>query len=169
MWAGERRARVSLPTYPFQRQRYSLRRLASPHEPRPHEPRPGAARTVAVPDAAAARDRPDSLPSEYAAPRTELEETIAAIWGRLMGYKSIGVFDDFFLLGGDSLSAAQIAGRLRESFPVAISVKEAFALRTVEAQARAVEELLIERLASISDDEAEALLAAMNVPDEEHE
>lgn len=169
MWAGERRARVSLPTYPFQRQRYSLRRLASPHEPRPHESRPGAARTVAVPDAAAARDRPDSLPSEYAAPRTELEETIAAIWGRLMGYKSIGVFDDFFLLGGDSLSAAQIAGRLRESFPVAISVKEAFALRTVEAQARAVEELLIERLASISDDEAEALLAAMNVPDEEHE
>lgn len=165
MWSGERRARVSLPTYPFQRQRYSLRRLASP----PHEGRPGAVRTVAVPDAAAARNRPDSLPSEYVAPRTELEETIAAIWGRLMGYKSIGVFDDFFLLGGDSLSAAQIAGRLRESFPVAISVKEVFALRTVEAQAGAVAELLIERLALISDDEAEALLAAMNVPDEEHE
>jgi acyl transferase domain-containing protein/acyl carrier protein len=167
MWAGERRARISLPTYPFQRQRYSLRRLASP----PHAaqaPRAGGASTVAVPDAVPVRGRPGSLPSEYVAPRTELEETIAAIWGKLMGYQSIGVFDDFFLLGGDSLSAAQVAGRLRDSFSVAISVKEAFDLRTIEAQARAVEELLIERLALISDDEAEALLAEMNVSDEEH-
>lgn len=170
MRAGERRARVSLPTYPFQRQRYSLRRLASPPDAAlaPRAPWPGGASTVAVPDAVLAHERPSSLPSEYVAPRTELEETIAAIWGKLMGYQGIGVFDDFFLLGGDSLSAAQVAGRLRDSFSVAISVKEAFDLRTIEAQARAVEELLIERLVLISDDEAEALLAEMNVPDEEH-
>jgi acyl carrier protein len=164
MWAGERRARVSLPTYPFQRQRYSLRRPASP----PHEARPGASRTVTVPDAVLAHGRP-SLPSEYVAPRTELEEVVAEIWAKLMGYQSVGVFDDFFLLGGDSLSAAQIAGRLRDAFMVTFSVEQAFDLRTIAAQARAVEELLIERLGEISDDEAEALLAEMNVPDQEHE
>lgn len=164
MWAGERRARVSLPTYPFQRQRYSLRRPAPP----PHEARPGVPSTVTVPDAVLAHDRP-SLPSEYVAPRTELEEVVAEIWAKLMGYRSVGVFDDFFLLGGDSLSAAQIAGRLRDAFLVTFSVEQAFDLRTIAAQARAVEELLIERLGEISDDEAEALLAEMNVPDQEHE
>jgi acyl transferase domain-containing protein len=172
MRAGERRVRVPLPAYPFQRQRYSLRRPAapSPGAPPGGQPgaRPGEPGTVTAPDAVLAQDRP-SLPSEYVAPRTELEEVIAEIWATLMGYRNVGVFDDFFLLGGDSLSAAQIARRLRDAFSVAISVEQAFDLHTIAAQARAVEDLLIERLGAISDDEAEALLAEINVPDHEHE
>ena len=163
MRAGERRARVSLPTYPFQRQRYSLRRPASPPQARPAGPGKGTGS-----DAVPAQDRP-SLPSEYVAPRTELEEVIAEIWAKLMGYRSVGVFDDFFLLGGDSLAAAQIARRLGDAFSVTVSVEQAFDLRTIAEQARAVEELLIERLGAISDDEAEALLAEMDIPDLEHE
>jgi hypothetical protein len=46
-------------------------------------------------DGVPVQDRP-SLPSDYAAPRNELEEVIAEIWAKLMGYRSVGVFDDFF-------------------------------------------------------------------------
>lgn len=46
-----------------------------------------------------------------AGPRTAMEETVASLWRRLLG-TSVGVDDDFFLAGGQSLLAAQLAARL---------------------------------------------------------
>jgi len=142
--AGERRRKVSLPTYPFERKRYSP--FGAPVCGRP-------AADPAVPEG---HERPE-LANGYAAPRTELEQVVAETWGELLGYDRVGIHDDFLLLGGDSLLTAQLVTRLEERFPIVMSFDEAFALRTVADQAEAVERLLLARLDELSDEDAQRL------------
>ncbi|MGG4217921.1 amino acid adenylation domain-containing protein [Paenibacillus jamilae] len=52
------------------------------------------------------------LHSAYEAPQDELEKTIATIWEEVIGVKPIGLHNNFFELGGDSIKALQIAIRL---------------------------------------------------------
>ncbi|WDZ59769.1 non-ribosomal peptide synthetase [Paenibacillus polymyxa] len=49
---------------------------------------------------------------EYEAPQSELEQTLASIWEEVIGVKPIGLRNNFFELGGDSIKALQIAARL---------------------------------------------------------
>lgn len=49
----------------------------------------------------------------YVAPRTQLEETLAAIWGELLGVTEVGVEDNFFDLGGNSLLALAVIRAVR--------------------------------------------------------
>ncbi|MBV9354952.1 MAG: hypothetical protein JO023_05440, partial [Chloroflexi bacterium] len=49
----------------------------------------------------------------YVAPRTPLEEKIAAIWGAVLGIDQIGVEDNFFELGGNSLLGIGLIAQLR--------------------------------------------------------
>jgi amino acid adenylation domain-containing protein/non-ribosomal peptide synthase protein (TIGR01720 family) len=49
---------------------------------------------------------------DYVAPKTELEEQLVDIWENVLNREKIGTFDDFFLSGGDSIKAIQIASRL---------------------------------------------------------
>jgi len=61
---------------------------------------------------------PDQLGSEceFVAPRTSVEEKIAAIWNEILGLEKIGVHDNFFNSGGDSLNAVQLFCRFEETF-----------------------------------------------------
>jgi polyketide synthase PksJ len=77
-----------------------------------------------------AHPRPE-LEQEYIAPRSEVEETIASIWRAILGIDQIGVDDNFFDLGGDSLIALQLSSRLRDSFRVEPSVSGVFDSPTV--------------------------------------
>src|SRR5690606_25849118 len=52
----------------------------------------------------------------FVAPRTPVEEALAGIWMGILGQGRIGVHDDFFALGGHSLSAARLLTRVRETF-----------------------------------------------------
>ncbi len=58
---------------------------------------------------------PGDIPRErsYAAPRTPLEETLAAIWSQVLGIERVGRDDNFFELGGHSLLAIHVLERLR--------------------------------------------------------
>jgi len=56
----------------------------------------------------------DDAPAEFVAPRTEFERWIAGIWSDVLGIPSIGVHDDFFSLGGDSILGAEAVARIRE-------------------------------------------------------
>ncbi len=66
-------------------------------------------RALPAPD----QDRPD-LGSEYVAPRNPLEEALADMWKELLGVERVGIHDNFFDLGGDSLKAAIFVNRLQE-------------------------------------------------------
>ncbi|HEY0496346.1 MAG TPA: amino acid adenylation domain-containing protein, partial [Kutzneria sp.] len=77
------------------------------------------------PDWSATRRRP------YAPPRTEAESVLAGLWGELLGVDEIGVHDDFFELGGDSILGAKLLARIRTSFDVDLSPRIVFDARTV--------------------------------------
>jgi acyl-coenzyme A synthetase/AMP-(fatty) acid ligase/acyl carrier protein len=80
---------------------------------------------------------------ETVAPRTEAEETVAAIWCKVLGLDRVGVTDSFFALGGHSLLLPQVMHQLRLAFDVAIPLRTLFDEPTVEGQALAVEEVLL--------------------------
>jgi amino acid adenylation domain-containing protein len=62
----------------------------------------------------------------YLAPQTFVERTIAGIWAEVFDLDRVGINDDFFELGGDSISAMQILSRLRRELSVDISIKMLF-------------------------------------------
>nr|WP_281356474.1 amino acid adenylation domain-containing protein [Amycolatopsis anabasis] len=74
--------------------------------------------------------------ADYAAPETPLEKVLALVWGEVLGAERIGLDDPFFALGGDSVLATMIVGRLREALDTAeVSVRTLFASLTVRAMA----------------------------------
>ncbi|MFI7044777.1 amino acid adenylation domain-containing protein [Streptosporangium sandarakinum] len=97
-------------------------------------------------------------------PRTDGERLVASIWEELLGTGPVGAFDDFFALGGHSLLATRVAARIRRATGVEVPIKTIFAGSTVAALAEEVERLLVEELAALSEEEAEALLAGAEEP-----
>ncbi len=69
---------------------------------------------------------------EYKAPKNELEQQLLSIWEKLLGNNSIGVQDDFFRVGGDSIKSIQLSSRVRSELGKELSVKDVFEHRTIE-------------------------------------
>jgi mycobactin phenyloxazoline synthetase len=88
-------------------------------------------RVVAGQLAAAVNDAP-----ERRLPSTPLESALAAIIGDVLGVDAVGVEDDFFALGGDSVLATQTLARIRAWLDAPdVIVADIFATRTVAALA----------------------------------
>ncbi len=66
----------------------------------------------ALPDPAEAEM---NLGTEYMDPRDESESALVAAWSDILGRDNIGIHDNYFALGGDSIKAIQIASRLAQS------------------------------------------------------
>jgi len=90
----------------------------------------------ALPAPEAARPR---LDSDYAAPRTPGEKTLAAVWEEVLGRERIGIHDNFFELGGSSLLLVEIESRLREVLGREIPIVQIFRNPTIHGLAQAVE------------------------------
>ncbi|GHG32198.1 MULTISPECIES: non-ribosomal peptide synthetase [Amycolatopsis] len=90
----------------------------------------------------------------YAAPETETEEVLAAIWAEALDLDRVGVEDNFFALGGDSLRSLRITSMTKSAFDVEITPKDVLTAGTVLALAELVEERVLqdlERLAAGQD------------------
>ena len=78
----------------------------------------------------------------YLAPRTPVEEALAAVWTELLKVEPgapIGVRDDFFQLGGHSLLAIRMASRVRRALGVELEIRALFETPTIEGLARRIE------------------------------
>ncbi len=75
-----------------------------------------------------------------AAPAGETESLLAAQWAELLGRTEIGRHDDFFALGGHSLSATVLLARVRRLFAVELPLAAVFRERTLARLARTVDE-----------------------------
>jgi acyl carrier protein len=64
---------------------------------------------------------------EYEAPRNEVEAGVAEILAEFLNMECVGVHDNFILLGGESLLAAQAAWRIRERFGCEVSLRSILA------------------------------------------
>jgi acyl transferase domain-containing protein/SAM-dependent methyltransferase len=92
------------------------------------------------PLSAAFNRRPD-LATPYTDPTTELEHLVARHWAEVLGLDRVGVHDNFFDLGGESLLVIQMAGRLRDELSVDLSVQKLFENLTVAEVVREIEYL----------------------------
>ena len=108
------------------------------------------------------------LEEEYVAPRNEVEQALATIFAEVLSLEKIGVNDNFFLLGGHSLSATQVITRLRETMQIDVPLRQIFESPTVSGLAKVVEEFKtqsqeeeIEVISRESDEEDEPLSALL--------
>ena len=76
-----------------------------------------------------------ALTSLYKAPRNELEQTITLIWQDFLGIEPIGIDDDFFELGGDSLLGIQLTSKLSDRLQETISPNSLLNSPTIAALA----------------------------------
>ncbi|WP_051717074.1 non-ribosomal peptide synthetase [Streptomyces megasporus] len=72
-------------------------------------------------------------------PRTPLEERLLPVWQEVLGGEPIGVEDDFFELGGDSLGAVRLAAELRSRLDLDVRQRMIFRAPTVAALAAELE------------------------------
>jgi acyl transferase domain-containing protein len=90
-----------------------------------------AAETVRLP-------RPN-LQTEFVAPRTDLERTLAGIWQNLLALDRVGVNDSFFELGGDSLLGIQLTSTVKKQLGAKVSAVTLFEAPTVASLATLIE------------------------------
>ncbi|RAS65120.1 mycobactin phenyloxazoline synthetase [Lentzea atacamensis] len=90
----------------------------------------------------------------YVAPVSALEQVLAKIWAEVLGVERVGLDDAFFALGGDSVLATMIVGRLREALDTSdVTVRTLFATLTVGAMAARMQadEAVPGRLAQVAE------------------
>ena len=75
---------------------------------------------------------------EYVAPRTETEKLLIAIWELILERKPIGVKDDFFALGGQSLKAIRLISEYHKVFEIKLSIGDVFLNTSLESHARLI-------------------------------
>ena len=90
-------------------------------------------------DRRALRDREvrvQNLEADYVAPKSNLEKTVVAVFQDILGLKKVGIYDNFFALGGNSLLLAKVYRRLLEILPentCSISLMDLFSYPTVKS------------------------------------
>ncbi|HKN56036.1 MAG TPA: amino acid adenylation domain-containing protein, partial [Amycolatopsis sp.] len=73
------------------------------------------------------------------APRTEREAVLAGIWAEVLGVERVGVDDNFFSLGGDSILSIQVSARARRA-GFAMTAGDLFRHQTIAALAASITE-----------------------------
>ncbi|MGQ0841971.1 hybrid non-ribosomal peptide synthetase/type I polyketide synthase [Actinokineospora sp.] len=120
-------ARVSLPTYPFQRRRHWI-------EPATQ----GSVGSIESIEVAVGQSDEDGvvdtrppISTTYAAPRDDRERLIVGVWESLLGVAPIGVRDNFMELGGHSLLATKMVARIKDAFGVPLTLRQTLEAPTV--------------------------------------
>jgi amino acid adenylation domain-containing protein len=95
----------------------------------------------------------------FTAPRTIVEERLAAILCSLLELDQVSVYDNFFFLGGHSLLGTQLIAQIRNGFGVEIALRKLFEAPTVAELSSEIERLILARVEAMSEDEVQRLLA----------
>jgi acyl carrier protein len=86
---------------------------------------------------------PDSLqfsqPRNFIAPRTPVEQDLARIWENLLNVERVGIDDNFFEMGGDSLLATRVISRIKQIFQIDLTLSYFFENPTVNSVADYIE------------------------------
>jgi phthiocerol/phenolphthiocerol synthesis type-I polyketide synthase E len=137
-YADERRHRVSLPTYPFERKRYWI------------EPGKQAHSLVRLEPDSVVEPGPDLVSSTHSArensvaydgaPRNEVEQSLADIWQGLLGIDNLSIHDNFFEIGGSSLLATRLFAQIAAVFGQRLPLATIFEAPTIEQLASTLDQ-----------------------------
>jgi amino acid adenylation domain-containing protein len=95
----------------------------------------------------------------FVPPRNPIEERLAKILTTLLNLNEVSVDDNFFLLGGHSLLGTQLIAKIRGAFGVELGLRTLFDTPTIAELSTEIERLIVAKVESMSEDEAERLLA----------
>jgi acyl transferase domain-containing protein/thioesterase domain-containing protein/NAD(P)-dependent dehydrogenase (short-subunit alcohol dehydrogenase family)/acyl carrier protein len=90
--------------------------------------------------------RPENMQSDYAAPRNEIEKKMVVIWQEVLGIETVGIYDDFFELGGESLIGVRLFTQIRKAFGINLPLDSLFTTPSV-AQ---VSEIIAEEIGEVA-------------------
>jgi acyl carrier protein len=93
-------------------------------------------------------------------PTSATEQRVGTIVTSLLGLKHVGVNDNFFYLGGNSLFGTQLIARLRDAFEVEVPLLKLFDNPTVAELSVEIDRMILARVENMSEEEAQRLLAA---------
>jgi len=77
-------------------------------------------------------DRNDLSTNEYVAPRNKTEQRLAEIWQKLLHTEKVGIHDNFFEIGGNSLIATRLMSKIEKSFKLKFPISVLFKAPTIE-------------------------------------
>lgn len=132
IWTGKNIQYVSLPGYPFSKEKYWF----GSNNREKSEDSDIVKRSRSLNSGSAI-----STKSSYMAPRNEIEIEIAYIWSELLEleFSSIGIHDDFLKLGGDSMKAMSLISKLNSRFSQSLPLDVLFTASTISELAKLVE------------------------------
>jgi len=76
----------------------------------------------------------------YEKPKSNLEQTIHSIWSKILAVEELGINDDFFALGGNSINCIDLMSKL-ENQGISLNIKEIYTNRTIKRMASYIESL----------------------------
>ena len=77
---------------------------------------------------------------ELTSPRNNIEERICNIWEDILELEQVGIQEDFFALGGNSLHATRLLSRLCDAFEIEMSLPEVFEAQTIAELAHLIQQ-----------------------------
>ncbi|WP_212003973.1 non-ribosomal peptide synthase/polyketide synthase [Chitinophaga sp. HK235] len=80
----------------------------------------------------------DLLREQYVAPQTAAEQTLVKLWQEVLHFDQIGIMDDFFRLGGNSLKLSSLLNAIRKEFHIEMSIRDLFTALTIKEQGELV-------------------------------
>lgn len=122
-YSNRQHYRVSLPTYPFERQSYWVE-AKQPH---------ASAALLSQSHESAGRSEEDDepMPETSVAPRNNIEDALWEAWANSLGRTDFGIYENFFDLGGDSLLAVNLIDQLQRTFQAPLSAPALIKMPTI--------------------------------------
>ncbi|MDZ8055525.1 MAG: alpha/beta fold hydrolase [Aulosira sp. ZfuVER01] len=74
----------------------------------------------------------EQLQANFLAPRTELEKVLALIWAEVLNIEQVGIYDNFFALGGDSLLAVRLFNKIEQKLGYSLPLSTLIPAPTIE-------------------------------------
>ncbi|MDJ0837363.1 MAG: beta-ketoacyl synthase N-terminal-like domain-containing protein [Acidobacteriota bacterium] len=127
---GYRRRRLALPTYPFERSPAWIEPVKKAKPDDEYWLQPDEFDDIVDDSELDAHYRPN-VSTDFVAPRNRDEEIIAEAWREYLGMAELGIHDDFFELGGTSLIAVRLTGKLGRLFNVPMASHTLIQKRTI--------------------------------------
>jgi amino acid adenylation domain-containing protein len=85
-----------------------------------------------------------SSPNEVVLPNTKTEKMIAQIWADILNLQQVGIKDNFFDIGGNSVRSIQMVARISKIFQITFPLKDFFKMPTIAELAQKVETLTLQ-------------------------
>ncbi|TMC17903.1 MAG: hypothetical protein E6J34_17950 [Chloroflexi bacterium] len=97
----------------------------------------------------------------FVAPQTPLQERLAAMWTELLHLSQVSIHDNFFLVGGHSLLAAQLMLQIQTVIGVKVPLRTLFEASTIAEMAEAIQHIQSEQIEQTANEELAQMLTAL--------